>query len=355
MRAVKRALYPAQVLVPRIALTMASAILALIAIEAVLRLAPDLVHPPIPDYAWMRYDPVFGMSNTPGVRLNDPNIGQARLKGTIIVNDLGFRGEDLQPRRNGRQRVICLGDSSTFGIWLARGRAVDSDADFRADNSYAARLPEHLRARGVEAEVVNAGVLGYNSAHGVRQLRAKLLDFKPDVVIVRFGFNDHAFVDPRTAVHDPKGDVLAALYYVLLDFRTVEVALAAYRRPLVAPAVSVVDFARNSEQMIGLARQSGTRIVFLDYPLRPLRPGETEDPAFAFMGLPPLPELYATHHRYQEALREVVDRRGVPLIETADIVTFSDSDRVHPDMAGGDAIARRLAERLLHSDPNTNR
>lgn len=73
--------------------------------------------------------------------------------------------------------ILALGDSLTAGYGLA------------AQDGFTARLEAALRARGVAARVVNAGVSGDTSAGGLSRLDWLMSD-KPDLVIVELGAND---------------------------------------------------------------------------------------------------------------------------------------------------------------------
>ena len=99
----------------------------------------------------------------------------------VRINNRGFRGPDFQvEKRPGSFRIVCLGDSTTFG-W--------SVAD---DETYPAQLSTALKKNhpGCDIEVINLGVTGYTSFQG-RQLFLSLgQKLKPDLVIASFGMND---------------------------------------------------------------------------------------------------------------------------------------------------------------------
>jgi acyl-CoA thioesterase I len=76
-----------------------------------------------------------------------------------------------------KARIVCLGDSLTAGYGLPLAAA------------YPARLAEHLRAAGLDYEVINAGVSGDTSAGGLRRLDWSLAG-DVEVLIVALGAND---------------------------------------------------------------------------------------------------------------------------------------------------------------------
>ena len=337
----------------KLLLLAVSIVAALILCEILARGLPwAVLHPPIPDYAWMAYDPLLGMVNVPGFAANRPRIGSTRARGSLAVNPAGFRGPPIQESKPAL-RIACLGDSSTFGIWLESGHAGFPDADFRLGSNYPARLAHRLRADGIDAEVINAGVLGYHVGHGFRQLRLKILPLRPDIVVLRFGFNEHAFAGAATHVQDPRAFVPRTVFDAVDDLVLTQLLLARVRRSVVIPAVAVERFEETLTSMIARTRAQHATVLLLDYPLRPLAQGLRATAALPFLGAAStLEELHERHARYQEALRTVAQREGVPLVETASALAhterpvFSDADLVHPNARGAAVIARQLARAL---------
>ena len=82
--------------------------------------------------------------------------------------------------------ILAFGDSITAGFGLPSNEA------------FPARLEARLRAQGIAAKVVNAGVAGDTTAGGLARLDWALAD-KPDVVILELGANDALRgIDPAT-------------------------------------------------------------------------------------------------------------------------------------------------------------
>ncbi len=76
-------------------------------------------------------------------------------------------------------RVAALGDSSTFG-WLVPEEA-----------SYPKLLENKLNAASKQTfEVLNFGVPGYTSYHGVQHYDRWIAPFQPDIVLLAYGYND---------------------------------------------------------------------------------------------------------------------------------------------------------------------
>lgn len=107
---------------------------------------------------------------------------EGRWDGTwYATNALGLRGEDIAADAKGQLRVVCLGDSCTFGKGV-----VESD-------SWPRQLEQKLagEARGAWQPVVaNLGVNGYHGASYLKIFEEVGADLAPDVVLVGFNLND---------------------------------------------------------------------------------------------------------------------------------------------------------------------
>jgi hypothetical protein len=105
--------------------------------------------------------------------------GQASEKASI--NSLGFRGPEFQAMKPvGVFRVICMGESSTFGFR-------NSD-----NGTYPFQLENLFRQGhgGAKIEVINAGFPYYNTGSILSLLREELVHYSPDVLTLYSAFND---------------------------------------------------------------------------------------------------------------------------------------------------------------------
>jgi len=103
------------------------------------------------------------------------------LPSRIRINNLGFRGRDLGlSKENGAIRILCLGDSYTFGDH------VDDDEAFPA------RLEDLLDRRhpGRRVEVVNGGANGFSILDEAAFYETKASRIDPDIVVIVFSPND---------------------------------------------------------------------------------------------------------------------------------------------------------------------
>jgi hypothetical protein len=97
------------------------------------------------------------------------------------INSWGMRQEEFDASMLHDYFVIAvIGDSHTYS-----GRSA------RRENSFPAGLEHHLKTlTGKNIKVLNFGVPGYNMAQELEVLRAKVLPFKPHLVILQYCVND---------------------------------------------------------------------------------------------------------------------------------------------------------------------
>jgi lysophospholipase L1-like esterase len=97
-------------------------------------------------------------------------------------NSMGFRDREHSiEKAPGTYRILVLGDSITQGFGIEA-----------TEDVFTSVLEAELRAEGVNAEVLNFGVSGYNTEQEVETLREKGLRYDPDLVVLAFCANDTA-------------------------------------------------------------------------------------------------------------------------------------------------------------------
>ena len=110
-----------------------------------------------------------------------PNIKTVFQGVSLVTNSLGLRNIEVgREKKPGEIRIICLGDSATFG-W-----GVD------AGDTYPFLCQQYFKrsANRQNVEIINAGQIGYSTYQGRLFLKKYLLEYKPDLVIVSFLLND---------------------------------------------------------------------------------------------------------------------------------------------------------------------
>jgi hypothetical protein len=119
-------------------------------------------------------------------------------------------------------RVLCLGDSNTYGVYVDRLQAYPKvfEALWNAEPGNA------------PIEVLNLGYPGTNSSKLVKDMRRMLWAFRPDMVVVMIGRNDF-WTLPETAADSPNvlDRLAAALWRVSRAYRLLYMAWKAVEAP----------------------------------------------------------------------------------------------------------------------------
>lgn len=209
----------------------------------------------------MEFDPVLFWRLKPelrGYRVAG-RIREHEIDFTVTTHD-GLRAAPVPRGRHGF-RVLALGDSCTFGV------GVDDD------ETWPAQLERLLRDRGVDAEVINAGVPGYTAFQGKRFLETRGIGLEPDLVIATFGFND-----TDTGMPYPDGETARMLAMsrfgetlmrsrVAYGMRTIVDRIThPARAPAGRPRLSEAEFYEALDEIRKLSRDSGADLLVAVWP-----------------------------------------------------------------------------------------
>jgi hypothetical protein len=98
----------------------------------------------------------------------------------LPINALGYRDlERVQPKPEGVRRVVCLGDSFTWGVGVL------------FDDAWPQRIERTLsRTRGERWEAVNLAEPGMNAVEESQRLASEGFGYGPDVVVMGWVLND---------------------------------------------------------------------------------------------------------------------------------------------------------------------
>ncbi len=116
------------------------------------------------------------------------NAGYPGRKSTyeVVTSAQGFRTPPFsESKKPGVFRVVCLGDSSTFGFNVEAADAYPQVLARLLEQSHPGRF-----------EVLNLGVPGHSSRQGLELLRQEVLRYDPDLVTFAFGTNDRFWHRP---------------------------------------------------------------------------------------------------------------------------------------------------------------
>jgi lysophospholipase L1-like esterase len=275
-----------------------------------------------------------------------PNLNQAYWDFTPVTTNAQHLRLDrpLTSKQPGTLRIVCLGDSVTFGyrvppVWPERPN------DFNPDwVPYPVLLERQLRAAnpGRNIEVITMAVPGYTSHQGLAWLRDKIGSFEPDLITISFGWNDASFSDV------PDREAIRTEWYVvgtrwLIDHSQAFAHATKYLRSrqsrAIAPArpaarVSEPEYVANFGQMVELARAHNSRVVIIG---APYRDSTTNPPEANLMS------------RYRNSLRNFSQQSGVPYLEVLELTEAAHESNqgwfgelIHPNHLGHRLMASEL-------------
>lgn len=94
----------------------------------------------------------------------------------LMVNRFGFRGPEINEEKSDNTlRVVCMGDSTTFGHFL----------DYK--QTYCAKLKKLLEeniGKEIRVETINAGIPGTAITEHAYYLKKKVINFSPDIIVL---------------------------------------------------------------------------------------------------------------------------------------------------------------------------
>jgi lysophospholipase L1-like esterase len=279
----------------------------------------------------------------------------------VTTNAQGLRyPAPLGRKMQGTFRMICLGDSVTFGYQVPyfdprHPRPIDPE-----HLPYAALVEARLRAAnpGRRIEVLPLAVPGYSSHQGLAWLRRDIAWLEPDVVVACFGWNDIGMrnaTDAETMAADAVSTTARKIVggsQALLHARgwLIEHGLGRHDRPApgwaTTPRVPREAYVRNLLAIAALARERGALPVLLGpvYRDRATAPPEGD-------------EIGA----YRAALKAAALERGIDYLEIPELTEASApgnwplfAEHIHPNHRGHALLAQRLlaflGERRLLGD-----
>jgi lysophospholipase L1-like esterase len=240
-------------------------------------------------------DPILGFRNPAGYA------GVTRGGFDMETDQWGFRslGSHTRPTVTDSTRILCLGDSLTWGYHVS------------AEESYPAKLQRRYAEAQAPVEVLNAGVIGYSTFQEVR-LFERLLELSPDIVLVNLCSNDWLPSD------DPFDNV-RQIYIDLIRQSLDEGSWQSNERGVLIQAVRILQSPGNVHDAIE-ALPSEARIVLekvtVEAPLADLKKlVEERQIRLIYLLIPPLGDT--TNY---DRLKDIVLQSGIETIDFSNLV-----------------------------------
>jgi len=287
-----------------------------------------------------------------------PNLDRAVWDFTVLsTNAKHLRsehvGETVGAKQPGTIRIVCLGDSVTFGfrvpvVWPERPTEYDPEW-----LPFPMLLEKQLRAANPDRkiEVVTMAVPGYTSHQGLAWLRRDIDELQPDLLVVSFGWNDTSFSDAadRDAIRTNwsavavRGliDYSQAFAHAVRWLRAREAKKQQARnknQPQQGPRpnarVSQPEYLNNMLAIHDLARRRGAAVIVIAAPYRDHSPEAPEADLML---------------QYRVALGTTMRQRSIPFLEIRELTEEAYpsnegwfGERIHPNHMGHRLIASEL-------------
>lgn len=240
--------------------------------------------------------------------------------GGLVLMGCHLDPDDSTPSVRGREaiRIVALGDSTTEAGW-----------EGNAESVYPERLKAMLAARGIDSDVINAGIGNTTSRQAFERLDSDVRRFDPDYVIIQFGIND-------SRIDASQGST--------------------------QPRLALDEYAGYLKAMTATLRADGAKpILMTPNPMRwsELYGDELKDPALGFdfddpRGINRLLDVYA------QRVRDIARQENLPLVDVSERFEaydrtpgqsiddlLLDDDGIHPNDTGHALIAEWLTEILM--------
>lgn len=136
-----------------------------------------IIDVPIAKYSylqlWRRPSNAYGWELVPLAK------GTDRLGNPIFINSHGLRDrERTWNKPMGVFRILAVGDSFTFGLGLD------------IEDTYVKQIEYALKKEGLNVDVINGGVIGYNLWQILEYVKNKGIKYEPDIIVYFFFLDD---------------------------------------------------------------------------------------------------------------------------------------------------------------------
>jgi lysophospholipase L1-like esterase len=277
-----------------------------------------------------------------------PNLKEVAWDFTSVsTNAQGLRHDgDIGRKPKGGFRIVCLGDSVTFGYRVPLAFPEHPHEYGRDQLPYPSQLEKQLRQAnpGKQIDVLPLAVPAYTSLQGLNWLKRDIGWLKPDVVTVCFAWNDVCLRSVPDSTVMPS-DWLRVTVRSLMEHSQALIHFSHWahtRRmkkrpadaPFTVPRVPPNDYVVNMLEIARLAR---------DHRAQPLLIGPIYQNASAN------PPEAARMKQYRDALRAGAETNRVPYLEIRELTELNYpaniplfGELIHPSYEGHKVIAREL-------------
>lgn len=272
-----------------------------------------------------------------------PNTDSKVAETPTHINNIGYRGaEDVTVNAPYRGlRVLCIGDSVTFGYCVSGDKA-----------AYPAVLERKIRENKVPCQVINGGMPRYRSDHMRFMFERSLPILQPQVFIVLGGWNDlnDHVLRPKSNGSSAIGGLSEHVYLVkvLAEWKRRGWFTSGRVRARIRPD-GYTEYRKHLTALILTAKKAGSRVYLCTLPhfYGNTESEEAKAKAALFSPWGTLPQINMVVKVMNETIRDLAAEQKVGLIELTSIQESKDfKDAIHPNDAGSAKIADIVYDRL---------
>ncbi|HWP45625.1 MAG TPA: GDSL-type esterase/lipase family protein [Candidatus Limnocylindrales bacterium] len=281
------------------------------------------------------------------------------IKVFMKSNSEGFRTEEIPIHKEKNvYRIVLLGDSSTFGWGVNQ------------DERFSRFLEDKLNSvqNSTRYEIINLGIPGYTTDHGMAAFQHYALKYSPDMMILSFGANDGKPVPQRAKKFLKLNPWMEDLQGFLRNFSTYKLMrkiLLSFYNPFdalhsqnpkgpVEPFVTFLEYQKNLEYLIDTGREKGIETVllglccpksYLDIMRKVAQSKNVPMIDGMHVLIQSIPEVQEGKH-YPELARHYKDLFGEESLRNRRL-WYVTSDTCHPNVIGHRILAEALYDRIF--------
>ncbi len=179
------------------------------------------------------------------IRTNDPLMPESKEKFLVSLNKLGFRGQDRNPEKpEGVKRIIVLGSYQAWGLGV------------NDDETYSAILEKNLNGY----EVWNGGRMTATAITGLAHLKKNVFPYKPDLVILDYGFVDSMMLHEANSFIKTSG---SPVMHKIISYSLLLQKIRAQVRSMAHVADPLPNFRGAMNEMISLLKSQNIPAILV--------------------------------------------------------------------------------------------
>jgi lysophospholipase L1-like esterase len=304
---------------------------------------------------WSRTFPLYLHPDPRGINpmVTIPGARFHFFEGPHQINQLGFRGPEIELAKGNHYRIVALGESTTFGATIAAN-------DRPWPEVLEERIARELRCDR-PVQVVNAGMPGWTLANQLARLDSDIWPLEPDLLLTYHGYNGFPYLvrdipEIRVGAAPSAPERPSRLLRGLEDSVRIHWFMRRYRAArdvderILESDLHSSHYAELYRKLIFAARATGVDLVLATYNLAVTSGSPDEVVRFYELMFPDIRARVLANRLHTRLVRETGAEYGVPVIDTSSELegAWQDAflDPMHLTQVGRERLARNLFEGL---------